>query len=738
MSRRIVVPLRPFSDGDPSHKPTNPAMKQVDPPTIYLEKLADEWMKTRDEAKPGCSYILRALPHGYTLWEKTRGGTSKKHVDRWLYGHPEGKSFDSPNRYFPHFLHLMENGSSMGCPCSVCTKSGQPHCAASKSSKRSGSIISSRSASTNPSLSNALASNHQPVQLGGPVPIAPHHQTAQSSDLAPAASYSNALPTAPLPKGRPKMIPPGMDTSRVDEEGTPDVWRNLIDKLKRHITVDQPIDEPLSMDWRAEQRLVPDLLHRSAKEPQCMPRVGEIVLYLRNANNRQVKVIKEDSGEYMLHDVATDTRLEPALWAAGLVTQVPESDGNDQDEISDTISGVRVEPIPNPNDTNKSLSKRYKYVPTRYTRPFFGWKHYLSHLPDDEWHPTVRNALTCMSTMSLVSRYRFQGEWPKASVWCHGIYVGSELFVVGDTVRMSPKAGYPKCTDIMVIKSIRLKMSNLQHASNNDYDDGSPYNSEAWIYGTAYTMDPSRSNKLYLDHTNATTPRAADGYSITWHPLHPSNKEIAVPFSRIMSRLYESDAMHDYFSAAYIDQGREWIQEGRKFARENDNRILKSPGTTWCWLDTRSQALDLETVNGLEVGIHDNERDLKDLRQKAKILEGIVAPNQEPKTATRDLRQFMAPAGFEEMPVRKKPALPIVPELLGVGQKRKHVVDVSDDENEEQDDEDEDEDEFRQHTIVLDDDGPSSPHEDGVTGHRLHVQQPSKRLKVLVQPSERE
>ena len=102
---------------------------------------------------------------------------------------------------------------------------------------------------TNVSMaSNTFASNHQPVQSGDLVPTASHHQTAQSSDPASATSYYNAVSTAPLPKGRPKMVPPGMDASRIDEEGTPDVWRNLIDKLKRHITIDQPVEEPLSME----------------------------------------------------------------------------------------------------------------------------------------------------------------------------------------------------------------------------------------------------------------------------------------------------------------------------------------------------------------------------------------------------------------------------------------------------------------------------------------------------------
>ncbi|PVI03227.1 hypothetical protein DM02DRAFT_496486, partial [Periconia macrospinosa] len=596
----VVVPLRPGSDGDPSHAPSNPAYKQYDPPTLYLEKLAIEWMKSRGESKPGVTYILERLPHGYTVYEKARA--SGKHIDRWVYGHPENKTFDSPNRFYPHFEHLMNNaGSSFGCPCSICVKNGvlhRPTTTSSASSRRS-------SMSGNSSKSVSGKDTRAPTKRPDP-----------ASAPAPASSAA-----APQFKGRPKMIAPGMDTSRIDEEGTPDIWRNLIDKLKRQITLDQSIEEPMSMDWRAEQILLEDLLGKN--EPQYAPRVGEIVLYLRNnTNGHHVDVIKDaDSGEFRLYDPSTDSQLGAPQWAAGHVTQLPEPSNDEDGETSIINSGVRVEPLPNPNNGNKNMSKKYQYVPVSHTRPFFLWKYYLDVIDDDEWHPTITNALTCMSTMSVVGRHRFQGQWPKASIWCHAMYVGAELLMVGDTVRMSPKAGYPECTDILVIKSIRMKLTNLDKTSFNDYDDGHPYNTEAWIYGSAYTMDSSRSNKLYLDHKNADTPKATDGYSKIWHPLHPSNKEMAVPFSRILGRVYEYDFMHYLAPPASLDQGRESITEGRKFARSHDNRILKSPGSTWFWGDCRVQALDLETVNGLEVGKYDTERDPKELRKAIKVID---------------------------------------------------------------------------------------------------------------------
>jgi len=116
----FTVPINPVSDGDPSHLPQHAAYRAVVPPNLYLEKIGTQWMQARNEAKPGARYYLDRLPDGYTLFEKPRLN-NLRHADKHLFGHPRHKHFDSPNRFFPHFLHLMNNnGSNLGCPCTVC------------------------------------------------------------------------------------------------------------------------------------------------------------------------------------------------------------------------------------------------------------------------------------------------------------------------------------------------------------------------------------------------------------------------------------------------------------------------------------------------------------------------------------------------------------------------------------------------------------------------------------------
>ena len=45
MAPTQIVPINEYSDGDPSHRPNNPQWTVVDPPLIYLDKLATGWME---------------------------------------------------------------------------------------------------------------------------------------------------------------------------------------------------------------------------------------------------------------------------------------------------------------------------------------------------------------------------------------------------------------------------------------------------------------------------------------------------------------------------------------------------------------------------------------------------------------------------------------------------------------------------------------------------------------------
>ncbi|KAG9187957.1 hypothetical protein G6011_01880 [Alternaria panax] len=708
--RRVQVPvIKGCSDGDPLHVPPPGVHTRVDPPTLYLEKIGQQWMESRKEARPGVQYTLDELPFGYSLWQRPRP-SKPSHLDRYLYGHPGRKAFDSPNRFYPHFEYLMNNdGDSMGCPCTVCRGSGGvlPGATPNSSRTRTQSVTSRKSNSA-------------------PIPSRPSssHSVRQQPVALPslAARY----------QGRPKKVIPGLDKSNVDSEGTPDVYRNLINKLHRHEQVDEAIEEPLSPDWRAEQELLPRLLDDVKIQEQWVPRTGDIILYIRKMPDG-VDIIRDevDTKKFRLYDERLQKSLGDPPWEAGLVTEMATgttiADLVESDPLQSVPNtGVRVEPIPDPNDPNKSLSKQHKYVPLRQTRPFVLWGDLLRRIPQEKWHVTIKNALSLSSTLSLMGKHRFRGIWPNASVYCHGIYVGHEMLAVGDTVRLLPNKqhGERQCTDVMSVKSIRLKWTNLDKASSNDYDEGRPYNTEIWIYGSAYTSDSSRCNKLWINESNVEAPRVANNYA-EWFPLHPANKELAIPYSRVLGRLYERDTiayflMSDYGDFPKLDVGRQAVVEARAFSRKHDNRIAKEPNATWYWGDDRADALNLKTINGREVSRYDPDRDVKDLRRQLRVLDGVI--NGDVKPADRDLggkglRSFMA----QSLPLRSSAPLapsdgrssPSTVSGSEPSRKRTHIVDPHD---EDEDEEEDSNDEIRQQTRVIDEDR----------------ERPSKKAKVMV------
>ncbi|ORY16597.1 hypothetical protein BCR34DRAFT_460186, partial [Clohesyomyces aquaticus] len=598
----VKVPLRAGSDGDATHRPTSIRQTLVDPPTLYLEKIGTLWMKDRGEARPGITYMLERLPVGYALYERPRAN-DPKHLDKWLYGHPNRKTFDSPNRFFPHFKYLMENvGSNVGCPCTVCHAIGGDIPRLGTMAPGSVSLRRRKNGSTGTSTPRSLL---------------------DMTDTVPGPGLAQR-------KGRPKLIGPGLDKSHVDEEGTPDVIRNLISKLKRHGALDEAISEPMSLDWRAEQNLLPDLIKFIKEQPQYKPRTGEIVFFQRELD-------KGDSG--------------PVVWEAGVVGQTATQDFNDP-EPGTIVSnyGIRVEPLPDPSSEDKSLSKNYAYVPLQRTRPFVLWKDILdgTGTDEEEIHHTVKNALTVMSCVSVVGKHRFKGKWPKADIFCHGLYIGSELVAVGDTIRLLPRTeDDAKSTEVLIVTSIRLRLSNLDLASDNDFDEGRPYNTTAYIFGKGFTTNAVASNPDWIVEDAAlpailrtyTHNEAAENgavHTLSWYPLHSPSHSLQIHFSRFLSRLHEASALSQYLiitttppstsastAPSVLSLGLTGLLTSRSFSTSHNPHISRNNGSSWFWAESRSEALGLETVNGLEVDKFDRDRDPNMGRKLLKAVDAL-------------------------------------------------------------------------------------------------------------------
>ena len=436
-----------------------------------------------------------------------------------------------------------------------------------------------------------------------------------------------------------KSVRPAKRTSvaKVDEEGTPDVYRILIDKLQQEKSIDEHVKEPMSMDWRAERALMPAMLQQLAVRPSWMPRVGEIVLFIRTIGAAQEVCFDNSSYQYRIYDSKEAAFIGFPRWEAGIVGQVTKEDLRVRNlvhetgkKVNITYSGFRVEAFPDPNSNEKPDSKQYKYVPLHHTRPFIFWQDYLKSVPEKLWHPTIKHALTVMSTVSLVEKFHFRGTWPTAELSCKGMYLGSEFIIVGDFVRLIPKDATGPVEDVMKITSIILVFSNLDKASGNDYDEGHPYNSAIHVVGTAYTTNSNRAMKetMDVDVSDGLSSSTFSGYK-RFHRIHGAEQSLRVSFKRILSRCYEAEAMMLWFppvdstqhNSANLDTGAEGIRDARSYSARVYLRIQE--GRSWFWADTRVEALDLGSLSAQEVGRYDEDREPHRWRAYIKVMDGV-------------------------------------------------------------------------------------------------------------------
>lgn len=341
-------------------------------------------------------------------------------------------------------------------------------------------------------------------------------------------------------------------------------------------------------------------------------------------------------------------------------------------------AGFRVETFPDPNnDVDKTASKQYKYVPLRQMRPFNQWQNLLRGIPEKRIDPSIQYAITCMVTVSLLEKYRFAGKWPYASIFCKGIYIGAELLIAGDAVRILPPqvASFTRpqeCTDVLVISSIRLHLHDINEEHSKDTSSLICGKSLITLVGAAYTLDSSRgyspdspTSERYprpepvpTDTVKYVLPTVGAAAYGTWYPLHGPKQKYEITHDRVLGRLYESGVMgmwtgtlgnrktsnvppslsHDLFS----------VIAGRQYGTSSDERIPEAENGTvrWFWADTRVQALSLQTINGIEVGAYDTVRDLRTLqawRARLKIVDGTFTP--EDKKDSMLARQKGRPTG---------------------------------------------------------------------------------------------
>lgn len=654
-----ILNINPGSDGDGRRRPKTDDFTRND--EHWLVRIGQIWAEDQGIAQKGWTYKLDRLPDGYGGYEKSRGSDSK-HVDRYVYGHERGPARSVPD-FKDHFLHLMNRGTAVGCTCKLCSGGSRNSGGGGGASAARRSSVSTQGAASGPSPHFA----QQPKKVGRP-PKKP----------VPYSHYqSDAGVSTPVRR------------TQVDEEGTPDALRHLLDKLEKagaEGKVDERIVESMSPDWRAGHADLMKTLKDSAKLPGYVPRAGELVLFVRNLGEKDVLGWDSAYSTWRIIPHGTKSWGDRPVWEAGVVTQLPTEAVSARDLLSvpdDKQKGVveagfRVEPMSMPNSVKKTLTKQHRYVHLHAIRPLAYWKECVGGTPEENWHPTLRHALVTASSFCVLAKFHFKGVWPEATIFAQGIYIGAELVTIGDAVRLLAKnPSQEHITEVMIITAIKVRIVNLDEASNDDYDDQQPYMTCTHISGHTFTRDARRSfdgvGKMPLAEGSEALPAALAGSGTWYHVTDPKNPRarIEIPFQRVAGRWHGSTAVKTWFTApsdiappnsfqavntkpsiklndkdvasdsAFSASG---IIEARAYSQQNDTRIDRDNGMTWFWADTRVQQLDLHEVNGRRVGVRDEERakDVPEWRKALKALDGKRGGLEEYHAARREREQAQA------------------------------------------------------------------------------------------------
>ncbi|KIW90044.1 uncharacterized protein Z519_09475 [Cladophialophora bantiana CBS 173.52] len=651
-----VLPIKPYSDGDQRQWPPKPYRPSSE--ERYLVTLAKEWSVETGIRRPDVEYYLDKLPNGFALFEIDQLGNTVG-VYKRLFGHPSGKYYDSILRFQPHFLWLM-SGKQGICECILCGRYKVGPIKRRMAHSLGTQLLVARERGTPVSpLETAPSSRSTSVASRAPGPISTRPQRQIKAAGAPYAQ---------------------------DEEGTEDVFKDQLKRLEANKGgkqgIEDDIREPNSMDWRAEHSYPTQYVHDWGgvnliqrnltlieHQHAFVPRIGELVLFCPIFPHDHYLMLEERTQEYKFYSFEQKCFHGSPVWRGGVVAAVPSapaSDGPvDFPDIQDlpskqtnlNVGGFRVETFPDPNnEEDKTMSKQYRYLPLRNIRPLTHWQMLLRGIPRTKWHPSIENALTCMTSISLLEKWYFKGDWPDATIRCKGFYIGAELITVGDAVRIAPREKGKGCTDVLIVESIRLHLSEIkpEHVS----PDSPLLSTKSYItlVGKGYTVDKSRHYKLQATDGDSQLgdPDAVPQEEVKilfrpvgsaiygpWYPLHRPGNRYEISHDQILGRLYEAAAVQIWTGLLQrnsingskrdikptLDYDLKGIEEGRIYATQADERLDEaSEGSVlWYWADTRAEALDLQTINGLEVGKYDKVRDKDTLelwRTYLKILNG--------------------------------------------------------------------------------------------------------------------
>ncbi|KAL9625444.1 MAG: hypothetical protein Q9160_000507 [Pyrenula sp. 1 TL-2023] len=564
----------------------------------------ENWPKSGLSYRPAADYnstVLISYPRAMASSKYQKLGTPVLSMYKRIFGHPSGRYYDSAIKFWPHFKWLMNSGQG-SCECVL--DSSRPT-AAQPRKTREAAITANINANINANTEGSGSESASRFRARQPKPA---------------------------------------DTDMYDPDGDPDVFKNLLSGLRTRKYIDSKAiklsDNDLpqrdSMDWVTERDSLATMLARYKLQPSFIPRVGELVLWVPTIDGDII--LDQEQNHYKIFDFNTKTFKGFPDWRAGTVADVPEelidfwdlsTDPKGSGHVSQT-SGFRVETFPDPNDdVNKSFSKRYKYIRMRQIRPLSHWQHLLRGIPKEKIHPSVFFALTVMSSISLVEKFSMTGDQQRAraTIYGQGVFIGSELLVVGDTICFTAPSAPSHCNNILVIGDIRLRLSGITSA---ELEPGRSTllapRSTIRLVGKAFTLDRSLSpdkEPITTDELiNFSSVKGVEDYAPqSWYAMHGPEQSLEISYDRVIGRMPEFTAARYWqgISQSHPPPGLSpsssktpprpslsysllSIKAARIYSSQADTRIPSRDTKGWFWGDSRAETLALETLNGVEIG----------------------------------------------------------------------------------------------------------------------------------------
>jgi hypothetical protein len=403
----------------------------------------------------------------------------------------------------------------------------------------------------------------------------------------------------------------------------------LVMKLKERGTVDEDLQHRNNIDWVLTNESLSQYFLKLVEDPAYVPRRGELVLWIWSGLEDGSLMRNPDTGLIEIYGKDNEWHGVPD-WRAGVITETPT---NDQINMADIIeepksprglsySRFRVETLPDPLGSDKSYSRQYSYVPLRNIKPLNTWQLFLDRQERDNIHPSIENALTVMSSWSLVHKFHAKGRWPDVQIDCKGIFVGAELLAVRDTIRLRPhdyqhsqeKAGEPKVTDVMVIEKISFNMTGC---TEDPKDEQLASHYTALISGKIFTNNADRevyggpfkeTDRIPISKEEASATFRQAGMSDygPWYRM-AKGQTCNIGPQQVIGRCYEPLAAQLMIGTHVLGYDLYSVMEGRNYSQQVDARI--SPGKTWFWGDYRVETLGLTQINGVECGPTASQRE---------------------------------------------------------------------------------------------------------------------------------